>query len=68
MRLVKVRRLATLQKQQRAKAVMKPPMKKAWPSCLHVTSVSTTEAARKNQRSNPHGFFDMRVFLTLMEA
>lgn len=67
MGLVKARRQVAMQ-QQRAKAVMKPPMKKAWPSCLHVTSVSTTEAARKNQRSNPHGFFDMRVFLTLMEA
>ena len=67
MELVKARRQVAMQ-QQRAKAVMKPPMKKAWPSCLHVSSVSTTEAARKNQRSNPHGFFDMRVFLTLMEA
>lgn len=53
MELVKARRQVAMQ-QQRAKAVMKPPMKKAWPSCLHVTSVSTTEAARKNQRSNPH--------------
>ena len=67
MELVKARRQVAMQ-QQRVKAVMKPPMKKAWPSCLHVSSVSTTEAARKNQRSNPHGFCDMRVFLTLMEA
>ncbi len=50
MGLVKARRQVAMQR-QRAKAVMKPPVKKAWPSCLHGSSVSATEAARKNQRA-----------------
>ena len=50
MGLVKARRQVAMQR-QRAKVVMKPPVKKAWPSCLHGSSVSATEAARKNQRA-----------------
>ena len=67
MELVKARRQVAMQ-QQRAKAGMKVPMKKAWPSCLHFSSVPAMEVARKNPKNNPHGFCDMRIFLTRMEA
>lgn len=50
------------------KGGMKLPMKKVWLSCLHVSSMSATKVVQKNQRNNPHGFCDMRVFLTLMET
>lgn len=50
MELVKARRQVAMQ-QQRAKAGMKVPMKKAWPSCLHFSSVPAMEVARKSQKT-----------------
>lgn len=51
MGLVETRRLMAMQKQQRAKAGMKVPMKKAWPSCLHFSRVPAMEVARKSQKT-----------------
>ena len=61
MGLVKTRWLTEMQKHQRVKAGIKPPMGKVWSSCSHVLCVFATEAPCKEQRDDPHAFRDMRI-------